>query len=49
MMHKISYMHNIEHNRSKIRALHLKMIGKNHLKPNYVNLVIKNIKIIYKL
>ena len=29
MMYKFSYEHNIEHNRSKIRALHPKLIGKN--------------------
>ena len=31
MMHNFSYdhEHNVEHNRSKIRALHLKIIGKN--------------------
>ena len=45
MMHKFSY----EHNRSKIRALHPKIIGKIYLEPNYANLVIKNNKIIYKL
>ena len=28
MMHKCSYEHNIEHNRSKIRALHPEIIGK---------------------
>ena len=28
MMHKFSYEHNIEPNRSKIRALHPKIIGK---------------------
>ena len=49
MMHKVSYEHNIEHNRSKIRALHPKMIDKIYLEPNYANLVIKNNKIIYKL
>ena len=48
MMHKFSYVHNIEHNRSKIRALHPKIIDKIYLEPNYANLVIKN-KIIYKL
>ena len=40
MMHKFSY----EHNRSIIRALHHKIIGKYYLKPNYINLVIKIIK-----
>ena len=29
MTHKFSYEHNIEHNMSKIRALHPKTIGKN--------------------
>ena len=29
MMHRFSYGHNIEHNRSKIRALHPKIIGIN--------------------
>ena len=28
MMHKFSYEHNIEHNRSKIRVLHPKIIDK---------------------
>ena len=42
MMHKFSY----EHNRSKIRAMHPKILGKIYLEPNYVNLVNK---IIYKL
>ena len=28
MMHKFSYEHNIEQNRSNIRALHLEIIGK---------------------
>ena len=42
MLHKFSF----EHNRSKIRALHPIIIGKNYLKPNYANLVKK---IIYKL
>ena len=49
MMHKFSYKHNIEYNRSKIRALHPKTIGKIYLEPNYTYLVIKNNKIIYKL
>ena len=49
MMHKFSYEHNIEHNRLKIRALYLTIIGKIYLEPNYANLVIKNNKIIYKL
>ena len=40
MMHKFSY--NIEHNRSTIRALHPKIIGKIYLEHNYANLVIKN-------
>ena len=46
MMHKFSYEHNIEHNRSNIRALHPKIIGKIYLEPNYsyVNPVIKIIK-----
>ena len=42
MMHKFSY----EHNKSKIRALHHKIIGKIYLEPNYANLVITNNKII---
>ena len=29
MMHKFSYEHNIEHNKSKLRALYLKIIDKN--------------------
>ena len=29
MMHTFSYEHNIDHNRSKIRILHPKIIGKN--------------------
>ena len=29
MMHMFSYDHNIEHNRSKMRALHPKVISKN--------------------
>ena len=34
MMHKFSYEHNIEHNRSKIRALDPKIIGiKIYLEP----------------
>ena len=49
MIHMFSYDHNIEHNRSKIRALHPKIIGKIYLEPNYANLVIKNNKILYKL
>ena len=48
MMHKVSYGHNIEHNRSKIRALRA-LHPKMYLEPNYANLVIKNSKIIYKL
>ena len=47
MMHKFSYKHNIEHSRSKIRALNPEIIGKIYLEPNYANLVIKNNKIIY--
>ena len=42
MMHKFSYEHNIEYNRSKIRALHPSIIGKIYLEPNYANVVIKN-------
>ena len=54
MIHKFSNEHNTEHNRSKIRTLHPKIIDKIHLEPNYwvyanYNLVIKNNKIIYKL
>ena len=45
VMHEFSY----EHNRSKIRATHPIIIGKNYLESNYANLVIKNNKIIYKL
>ena len=48
-MHKFSYEHNSEHNRSKIRALHPKIIGKIYLEPNHANPVIKNNKIIHKL
>ena len=47
MIHKFSYEHNTEHNRSKIRILHPKIIGKIHVEPNYwvyANLVIKIIK-----
>ena len=29
MIHKFAYEHNIEHNRSKIKALHRKIRGKN--------------------
>ena len=29
MIQKLSYEHNIEHNRSKLRAMHPKVIGKN--------------------
>ena len=43
-MHKFSYEHNIEHKKSKLRALNPEMIGKNYLEPNYANLVIKNNK-----
>ena len=48
MMDKFTYEHNIEHNRSNVRALHPKIIGKIYLEPNYsyVNPVIKNNKII---
>ena len=42
MMQKFSYEHNIEHNRSKIRAVHPKIIGKIYMDPNYANLVIKD-------
>ena len=49
MIPKFSYEHNIEHNRSKIRALPPKIIIKIYLEPNYANLVIKNNNIIYKL
>ena len=53
MMHKFSYEHNIEHNRSKIRTPHPKnflIIGiKFYLEPNYANLVNKDNKIIYKM
>ena len=48
MMKKFSYEHNIKYNRSKIRALHSRIIGKINLDPSYANLVIKNNKIIYK-
>ena len=41
MMHRFSY---IEHNRSKIKVLHPKVVGKIYLEPNYVNVVIKNNK-----
>ena len=36
MMHNFSYEHNT---RSKIRALHPKIIGKIYLEPNYAKLV----------
>ena len=42
MMHKFSYEQNIEHNRSKIRTLHPKLLGKIYLELNYANLVIKS-------
>ena len=29
MMHTFSYEHSIEHNRSKVKALHPTLIGKN--------------------
>ena len=38
MMHELSY----EHNRSKIRALHPKLIGKIYLELNCANLVLKS-------
>ena len=43
MIHKFSYEHNIEHNRSKITALqlHPKIIGKNLSEAIYANLVNK--------
>ena len=44
--YKFSYEHNIEYNRSKLRALH--PIGKINLEPNYASLVTNN-KIIYTL
>ena len=37
-MHKLSYEHNIEHNRSKLRALNPEIIRKIHLEPNYATL-----------
>ena len=46
MMHKFSYQHNIEHNRSNIRALHPKIIGKVYLEPNYIAMLIQSLKII---
>ena len=50
MMHKFSYEHNIEHNRSNIGYCILKELVNIYLEPNYANyLVIKNNKIIYKL
>ena len=49
IMHKFSYEHNIQHNRSQLRALHPNLIRKIYLHPNCANLVIKNNKIIYKL
>ena len=49
MMHKFSYEHSIEHNKSKIRTMYPKIIGKKYLEPNYANLVIRNNKIIYEL
>ena len=47
-MYKFSYEHNVEHNRSKIRGLHPRLIDKIYL-CTYANLVIKNNKIIYRL
>ena len=44
MMHKFSYEHNSEYNRSKLRTLHPKIIGEIYLESNYANLVIKNNK-----
>ena len=42
--------HNIEHNKSKTRALHPIIIVKhNSSQPNYANLINKNNKIAYKL
>ena len=49
MMHEFSYKHNIERNRSKLRALNPEIVGKIYLQPNYANVVIKDDKIIYKL
>ena len=37
-MHKFSYEHNSEHNRS---ALNPEIMGKIYLEPNYANLAIK--------
>ena len=42
MMHKLSYEHNTEYNRSKIRALHPKNNLIIYLEPNYANLVNKD-------
>ena len=49
VIHKFAYEHNIEHSRSKIKALHPKIMVKIYLEPNYANLIIKNNKIIYRL
>ena len=49
MMHKFSYECSIEHIRSKLSALHPKLVGKIYLESNYAILVIENNKIIYKL
>ena len=49
MMQKFSYEHNTEYNRSKIRTLHPKILGKIYLEPNYAHLAIKYNNIIYKL
>ena len=40
MMHKFSYKHNIEHNRSKIRVQNPEIIVKIYSEPNYANLII---------
>ena len=49
MIHKFSYEHNVEHKKSKIRALHPTIIGKIYLERNCANLVIKSNKLIHKL
>ena len=50
MRHKFSHEHNVEHNRSKISALHPKIIKAQQSAAgacNYANLAIKNDKIVY--
>ena len=44
--YKMMYNFSYGHNRSKITALHPIIIGEIYMEPTYVNLVIKNNKII---